>query len=97
MFNEKEIKQWFHESKIRSIIEREKEITYSDLLNMCNISRTKFNNYLMKMLNDDFVEKIKMSDLRYTYYKITEKGLKCIQEDVNIMNSLKNIEKHRSS
>ncbi len=97
MFTEKKIKQWLYESKIRSIIERENEVTYSDLLNKCEIGRTKFNNVLMKMLRDDIVEQTKMSDFRYTYYKITEKGLKCISEDVIIMNSLNNIEKHRSS
>jgi len=97
MFTEKQIKQWLYESKIRSIIERENEITYSDLLNKCDIGRTNFNNVLMKMLRDDIVEQIKMSDFRYTYYKITEKGLKCMNEDVIIMNSLNNIEKHRSS
>jgi len=42
----------------------------------------------------DIVEKTKMLDLRYTYYKITEKGLKCIKEDVKIMSSLSDIEKH---
>jgi predicted transcriptional regulator len=97
MFTEKKIKQWLYESKIRSIIERENEVTYSDLLNKCEIGRTKFNNVLMKMLRDDIVEQTKMSDFRYTYYKITEKGLKCISEDVIITNSLNNIEKHRSS
>jgi predicted transcriptional regulator len=97
MFTEKKIKQWLYESKIRSIIERENEVTYSDLLNKCEIGRTKFNNVLMKMLRDDIVEQTKMSDFRYTYYKITEKGLKCISEDVIITNSLNNIENHRSS
>jgi hypothetical protein len=45
----------------------------------------------------DIVEKTKMLDLRYTYYNITEKGLKCIKEDVKIMSSLSDIEKHLSS
>ena len=94
MLPENKIKQWFYESKIRSILEQENEITYSDLLNKCNISRTKFNDVLMRMMHVDIVEKTKMLDLRYTYYKITEKGLKCIKEDVKIMNSLSEIEKN---
>jgi len=97
MFTEKQMKQWLYESKIRGIIEREIEITYSDLLDKCDIGRTKFNDVLMKMLRDGIVEQTKLSDFRYTYYKITEKGLKCMSEDVIIMNSLNNIEKHRSS
>ncbi len=96
MFTGKKIKQWSYESKIRSILEQENEISYSDLLDKCDIGRTKFNNVLMKMLHEGFVEKTKISDLRYTYYKITEKGLKCIEEDVKIMNSFNNIERYRS-
>jgi predicted transcriptional regulator len=94
---DKKITSWIYEYKIRTIINREKEISYTNLLHMCDISRSKFNTHLMEMLSDELVEKVKKSDLRHTYYKITEKGLKCIEEDVNIMKSFNNIEKLRSS
>ena len=93
---EKKINSWIYESKIRLIINREKEISYTNLLHMCDMSRSKFNNHLMRMLSDELVKQVKKSDLRHTYYKITEKGLKCIEEDVKIIKSLENIEKLRS-
>ena len=51
----------------------------------------------MRMLSDGLIKRVKKSDLRYSFYRITEKGLNCIEEDYNIMESLRNIEKNRSS
>ena len=94
---EKKINAWFYESKIRKIINEEKEISYTDLLHRCDMSRSKFNAHLMKMLSDKLIKRVKKTDLRHSYYKITEKGFKCIEEDLKVINSLNSLEKLRTS